>query len=67
MTNCWQVSKPDKIRKGNWEVIPLSEAQKIYAATDAFVSWKLFKVLHFIFLTFYLLKMVLLLILLILF
>lgn len=40
-----QVDKAPSIRMGDWEVEKLSEAQLLYAATDAFASLYLFQVL----------------------
>ncbi|PKI62777.1 hypothetical protein CRG98_016836 [Punica granatum] len=37
--------KPRNIRLGNWEALFLSREQLHYAATDAFASWHLYKVL----------------------
>ncbi|KAF7993174.1 hypothetical protein HCN44_006234 [Aphidius gifuensis] len=33
-----RISKDDKVRKSKWHILPLSEEQKTYAATDAYVS-----------------------------
>ena len=35
--------KDDGVRKSNWANYPLNESQKLYAATDAYVSWFRFK------------------------
>ncbi|GJQ78825.1 WRNexo [Trypoxylus dichotomus] len=37
-----RINKDKKVRNSKWHVIPLSEEQQIYAATDAYVSLKLF-------------------------
>lgn len=42
---CKELPKPKKIRLGNWELYPLSNAQLQYAATDAFASWQIYQVL----------------------
>ncbi|XP_052477793.1 3'-5' exonuclease isoform X2 [Gossypium raimondii] len=42
---CKELLKPKKIRLGNWELYPLSNAQLQYAATDAFASWQIYQVL----------------------
>ncbi|OMO88544.1 hypothetical protein COLO4_20228 [Corchorus olitorius] len=42
---CKELSKPKKIKLGNWELYPLSKEQLRYAATDAFASWHLHQVL----------------------
>ncbi|KAL6495487.1 hypothetical protein OROGR_030050 [Orobanche gracilis] len=42
---CRQLSKPNRIRLGNWEVKVLSPEQLKYAATDAYASWYLYQVL----------------------
>ncbi|KAJ4846047.1 hypothetical protein Tsubulata_002564 [Turnera subulata] len=41
-----ELSKPNRIRLGNWEVDPLSNDQIKYAATDAFASLHLHQVLR---------------------
>ena len=40
-----QLHKPKEIRLGNWEKFFLSKGQLDYAATDAFASWYLYKVI----------------------
>lgn len=42
---CKELLKPNRIRLGNWEFYPLSKQQLQYAATDAYASWHLYKVL----------------------
>ncbi|XP_063980901.1 3'-5' exonuclease [Diachasmimorpha longicaudata] len=37
-----KISKDDKVRKSKWHILPLSEEQKTYAATDAYVSLLLY-------------------------
>ncbi|KAK0092985.1 hypothetical protein PV326_000176 [Microctonus aethiopoides] len=37
-----KISKNDKVRKSKWHILPLTESQKIYAATDAYVSLLLY-------------------------
>lgn len=37
------LAKPDNIRRGNWELVPLSAAAKAYAALDAFASYMVMK------------------------
>ncbi|KAK0168200.1 hypothetical protein PV327_002025 [Microctonus hyperodae] len=37
-----KISKDDKVRKSKWHILPLTESQKIYAATDAYVSLLLY-------------------------
>uniref|UniRef100_A0A2N9EHG0 3'-5' exonuclease n=1 Tax=Fagus sylvatica TaxID=28930 RepID=A0A2N9EHG0_FAGSY len=41
-----ELHKPKEIRLGNWEKFFLSKEQLDYAATDAFASWYLYKVLE---------------------
>uniref|UniRef100_A0A2N9F9W9 3'-5' exonuclease n=1 Tax=Fagus sylvatica TaxID=28930 RepID=A0A2N9F9W9_FAGSY len=41
-----ELHKPKEIRLGNWEKFFLSKGQLDYAATDAFASWYLYKVLE---------------------
>ncbi|OAD55802.1 Werner Syndrome-like exonuclease [Eufriesea mexicana] len=36
-----QIDKNPKVRKSKWHIFPLNDEQKIYAATDAYVSWLL--------------------------
>ncbi|KAK9901438.1 hypothetical protein M0R45_002124 [Rubus argutus] len=43
---CKQLLKPKKIQCSNWETNYLSKEQLQYAATDAFASWYLYKVLR---------------------
>ncbi|CAH8382660.1 unnamed protein product [Eruca vesicaria subsp. sativa] len=42
---CKELLKPNRIRLGNWEALPLSKEQLQYAATDAYASWHLYHVL----------------------
>lgn len=42
----WILLKPNYIRCGNWETVPLSSRQLSYAATDAWVSLLCFDELH---------------------
>ncbi|KRT79172.1 hypothetical protein AMK59_6829, partial [Oryctes borbonicus] len=37
-----RINKDKKVRNSKWHIVPLSEEQRKYAATDAFVSLKLF-------------------------
>ena len=39
-----QLSKSKAVRLGNWERVPLSAKQLQYAATDAYISWRLHQV-----------------------
>ncbi|XP_068660505.1 3'-5' exonuclease [Aristolochia californica] len=41
-----QLDKPNRVRLGNWEADKLSSDQLMYAATDAYVSWRLYEVLR---------------------
>ncbi|XP_076238456.1 WRN RecQ like helicase isoform X2 [Calliopsis andreniformis] len=41
-----RISKDPKVRKSKWHVHPLSEEQKTYAATDAYVSWLLHNIIQ---------------------
>ncbi|XP_033202442.2 3'-5' exonuclease isoform X1 [Bombus vancouverensis nearcticus] len=36
-----KISKDPKVRKSKWHMHPLNDEQKLYAATDAYVSWLL--------------------------
>ncbi|CAK9799034.1 3'-5' exonuclease [Anthophora plagiata] len=38
-----KLDKNSKVRRSKWHVYPLSKEQKMYAATDAYVSWLLHK------------------------
>ncbi|XP_060082481.1 bifunctional 3'-5' exonuclease/ATP-dependent helicase WRN-like [Ylistrum balloti] len=38
-----KINKNPEIRKSNWSQYPLSEAQKKYAATDAYVSYEIYQ------------------------
>ena len=40
------LEKPKGLRLGNWERVPLNEAQQKYAALDAYACWLLFEKLH---------------------
>jgi len=41
-----ELGKPKNIRCGNWEETPLSEMQKTYAATDAWIGLKLWHIMR---------------------
>ncbi|XP_031845842.1 WRN RecQ like helicase isoform X2 [Nomia melanderi] len=41
-----KIDKNRKVRMSQWHIHPLSKDQKIYAATDAYVSWLLHKVIQ---------------------
>ncbi|XP_029668746.1 Werner Syndrome-like exonuclease isoform X2 [Formica exsecta] len=41
-----KISKNPEVRRSKWHVQPLSDAQKIYAATDAYVSLLIYRELH---------------------
>ncbi|XP_033740357.1 Werner syndrome ATP-dependent helicase homolog [Pecten maximus] len=38
-----KINKNPEIRKSNWSQYPLSETQKMYAATDAYVSYEIYQ------------------------
>lgn len=38
-----QIDKDKKVRMSQWHIIPLSETQQKYAATDAYISLALFQ------------------------
>lgn len=38
-----KINKDPILRKGDWSKYPLSEEQKCYAATDAYVSYKVYE------------------------
>ncbi|KAL6423951.1 hypothetical protein ACFW04_009711 [Cataglyphis niger] len=41
-----KIDKNPEVRRSKWHVLPLSDAQKIYAATDAYVSLLIYRELH---------------------
>ena len=41
-----KISKNPEVRRSKWHVQPLSDAQKIYAATDAYVSLLIYRELE---------------------
>ncbi|KAG7211798.1 hypothetical protein KM043_011029 [Ampulex compressa] len=41
-----RISKDPKVRNSKWHIEPLSPEQKSYAATDAYVSWYLHKIIQ---------------------
>lgn len=36
------INKDGKVRRSKWHVMPLTKEQQLYAATDAYVSLKLY-------------------------
>ncbi|XP_006624334.2 Werner Syndrome-like exonuclease isoform X1 [Apis dorsata] len=41
-----KLNKNPKVRKSKWHLYPLSNEQKVYAATDAYVSWLLHTIIQ---------------------
>ena len=41
-----RINKNSQVRRSKWQIYPLSKEQKMYAATDAYVSWLLHSIIQ---------------------